>query len=163
MPPARVGVARCGLPVYGQIRGRYPPPAAEPGEGEALMRVDRLDHLVLTVASIEATVEFYTRILGMDVVTFGPGRIALTFGTSKINLHQAGKEFEPKALRPTPGSADVCLIVEDNIAEVLAELTAAGVPVEEGPVERTGASGPIISCYLRDPDLNLIELSNYLP
>jgi catechol 2,3-dioxygenase-like lactoylglutathione lyase family enzyme len=126
------------------------------------MRVDRLDHFVLTVASIEATVEFYTRVLGMDVVTFGPGRTALTFGTSKINL-QAGHEFEPKALRPTPGSADVCLIVDDDIAQVLAELATAGVPVEQGPVERTGASGPIISCYLRDPDHNLIELSNYLP
>jgi catechol 2,3-dioxygenase-like lactoylglutathione lyase family enzyme len=118
---------------------------------------------VLTVASIEATVEFYTRVLGMDVVTFGPGRTALTFGTSKINLHQAGHEFEPKALRPTPGSADVCLIVDDDIAQVLAALATAGVPVEQGPVERTGASGPIISCYLRDPDHNLIELSNYLP
>ncbi len=127
------------------------------------MRVDRLDHLVLTVASIEATVEFYTRVLGMEVMTFGAGRTALAFGTSKINLHQAGKEFEPKALRPTPGSADLCLIVEDDIAEVLAELAAVGVPVEQGPVERTGAAGPIISCYLRDPDRNLIELSNYRP
>jgi catechol 2,3-dioxygenase-like lactoylglutathione lyase family enzyme len=127
------------------------------------MRVDRLDHLVLTVASIEATVEFYTRVLGMDVVIFGSGRTALTFGTSKINLHQAGREFEPKALRPTPGSADVCLIVDDDMAQVLAELATAGVPVEQGPVERTGASGPIISCYLRDPDHNLVELSNYLP
>ena len=127
------------------------------------MRVDRLDHLVLTVASIEATVEFYTRVLGMGVMTFGAGRTALAFGTCKINLHQAGKEFEPKALRPTPGSADLCLIVEDDIPEVLAELAAAGVPVEQGPVERSGAAGPIISCYLRDPDRNLIELSNYLP
>jgi catechol 2,3-dioxygenase-like lactoylglutathione lyase family enzyme len=127
------------------------------------VRVGRLDHLVLTVASIEATVEFYTRVLGMEVMTFGAGRTALAFGTSKINLHQAGKEFEPKALRPTPGSADLCLIVEDDIAEILAELAAAGVPVEQGPVERTGAAGPIISCYLRDPDRNLIELSNYRP
>ena len=127
------------------------------------MRVDRLDHLVLTVASIEAAVEFYTRVLGMEAVIFGSGRTALSFGTSKINLHQAGKEFEPKALHPTPGSADVCLIVEDDITDVLAELAATGVAVEEGPVERTGAAGPIISCYLRDPDRNLIELSNYLP
>jgi catechol 2,3-dioxygenase-like lactoylglutathione lyase family enzyme len=127
------------------------------------MRVDRLDHLVLTVASVEATVEFYTRVLGMKVVTFGPGRTALAFGISKINLHQAGREFEPKARRPTPGSADVCLIVEDDITEVLAQMAAAGVPVEEGPVQRTGATGPIVSCYLRDPDHNLIELSNYLP
>ena len=127
------------------------------------MRVDRLDHLVLTVASIEATVDFYTRVLGMGVVTCGPVRTALTFGGSKINLHQAGREFEPKARRPTPGSADVCLIVDDDITEVLAQLAAAGIPVEEGPVERTGATGPIVSCYLRDPDHNLIELSNSLP
>ena len=127
------------------------------------MRIDRLDHLVLTVASIEAAAEFYTRVLGMGVVTFGAGRTALTFGTSKINLHEAGKEFEPKARRPTPGSADICLIVEDGIAEVMAELAAAGVGTEEGPVPRTGATGPITSCYLRDPDGNLIELSNYSP
>jgi catechol 2,3-dioxygenase-like lactoylglutathione lyase family enzyme len=127
------------------------------------VRVDRLDHLVLTVADIGATVGFYTRVLGMKAVTFGPGRTALTFGTSKINLHEAGKEFEPKARRPTPGSADICLIVEDGIAEVMAELAAAGVGIEEGPVPRTGATGPITSCYLRDPDGNLIELSNYRP
>ena len=125
------------------------------------MHIDRLDHLVLTVASIEAAAEFYTRVLGMGVVTFGAGRTALTFGTSKINLHEAGKEFEPKARRPTPGSADICLIVEDGITEVMAELAAAGVDTEEGPVPRTGATGPITSCYLRDPDGNLIELSNY--
>ena len=125
------------------------------------MRIDRLDHLVLTVASIEAAAEFYTRVLGMEVVTFGAGRTALAFGTSKINLHEAGKEFEPKARRPTPGSADICLIVEDGITEVMAELAAAGVDTEEGPVPRTGATGPITSCYLRDPDGNLIELSNY--
>ena len=125
------------------------------------MRIDRLDHLVLTVASIEAAAEFYTRVLGMGVMTFGAGRTALTFGTSKINLHEAGKEFEPKARRPTPGSADICLIVEDGITEVMAELAAAGVDTEEGPVPRTGATGPITSCYLRDPDGNLIELSNY--
>jgi catechol 2,3-dioxygenase-like lactoylglutathione lyase family enzyme len=127
------------------------------------VRIDRLDHLVLTVASIEAAAEFYTQVLGMGVVTFGAGRTALTFGTSKINLHEAGKEFEPKARRPTPGSADICLIVEDGIAEVMAELAAAGVGIEEGPVPRTGATGPITSCYLRDPDGNLIELSNYRP
>ena len=127
------------------------------------MRVDRLDHLVLTVASIEATVEFYTRVLGMGVVTFGAGRTALTFGTSKINLHETGREIEPKALHPTPGSADICLIVDDGIADVIAQLAVAGVPVEAGPVERTGATGPIVSCYLRDPDHNLIELSNYVP
>lgn len=127
------------------------------------MRVDRLDHLVLTVADIGATVGFYTQVLGMKAVTFGPGRTALTFGISKINLHEAGREFEPKALRPTPGSADVCLVVDDDIGEVIAELAAAGIAIEEGPVARTGATGPIVSCYIRDPDQNLIELSNYAP
>jgi catechol 2,3-dioxygenase-like lactoylglutathione lyase family enzyme len=125
------------------------------------VRVNRLDHLVLTVASIDATVSFYTQVLGMQAVTFGAGRTALTFGTSKINLHEAGREFEPKALRPTPGSADICLIVDDDIGELIAELTDAGITIEEGPVARTGATGPIVSCYLRDPDQNLIELSNY--
>ncbi len=127
------------------------------------MNVNRLDHLVLTVASIDVTVDFYTRVLGMEAITFGAGRTALRFGTSKINLHEAGKEFEPKALRPTPGSADICLIVDDDIATVIAELTGAGITIEEGPVARTGATGPIVSCYLRDPDQNLIELSNYPP
>ena len=115
------------------------------------MRIDRLDHLVLTVASIDATVEFYTRVLGMDVVRFGAGRTALRFGTSKINLHEAGREFEPKARRPTPGSADLCLIVAEDLADVMAELTARGIAIEEGPVERTGATGSIVSCYLRIP------------
>jgi catechol 2,3-dioxygenase-like lactoylglutathione lyase family enzyme len=125
------------------------------------VQIDRLDHLVLTVASIDATVEFYTRVLGMDVVRFGAGRTALRFGTSKINLHEAGREFEPKAHRPTPGSADLCLIVAEDLADVMAELTAHSIAIEAGPVERTGATGSIVSCYLRDPDQNLIELSNY--
>lgn len=127
------------------------------------MNVNRLDHLVLTVASIEVSVDFYTRVLGMEAITFGTGRTALRFGTSKINLHEAGQEFEPKALRPTPGSADICLIVDDDIATVIADLAGAGITIEEGPVDRTGATGPIVSCYLRDPDHNLIELSNYAP
>jgi catechol 2,3-dioxygenase-like lactoylglutathione lyase family enzyme len=91
------------------------------------------------------------------------GRSVICFGTSKINLHEVGQEFKPKALRLTPGSADICLIVDDDIADVIAQLAAAGVSLEEGPVERSGATGPIVSCYLRDPDHNLIELSNYLP
>ncbi|MFI0820088.1 VOC family protein [Streptomyces sp. NPDC021098] len=98
----------------------------------------------------------------MTPVTFKGGRRALSFGQSKINLHQAGNEFEPKAQRTTPGSADLCLIVDDPIDRVLDELADLAVAVEEGPVERTGATGPIISVYLRDPDHNLIELSNYL-
>ncbi|MFJ5109476.1 VOC family protein [Streptomyces sp. NPDC088551] len=125
------------------------------------MRVERLDHLVLTVADIEATVDFYTRVLGMEPVVFGDGRRALAFGQSKINLHQAGHEFEPKAARPTPGSADLCFVVADPLERVIAELAAQGVPVEEGPVERTGALGPFVSVYVRDPDGNLVELSHY--
>jgi catechol 2,3-dioxygenase-like lactoylglutathione lyase family enzyme len=125
------------------------------------MKVNRFDHVVLTVASIDATVDFYTRVLGMEALSFGAGRTALRFGASKINLHQAGHEFEPKADRPTPGSMDLCFIVDDPIEDVMAQLTAAGLAIEEGPVPRTGATGDIISCYLRDPDGNLIELSNY--
>src|SRR3954447_13662285 len=127
------------------------------------MRIDRLDHLVLTVADIEATVGFYTRVLGMRAVTFGEGRRALVFGQSKINLHEAGREFEPKADRPTPGSADVCLISPDPLDRLIDELADLGVAVEEGPVDRTGATGPIVSVYIRDPDRNLIEISNYRP
>ena len=125
------------------------------------MLVNRFDHVVLTVASIDATVDFYTRVLGMTAVTFGDDRTALRFGDSKINLHQAGHEFEPKARHSAPGSMDLCFIVDDPIEDVLAQLAAAGVAVEEGPVARTGATGKIVSCYLRDPDGNLIELSNY--
>ena len=125
------------------------------------MNISRLDHLVLTVSDLDATVRFYTRVLGMEELTFGAGRRALRFGESKINLHQVGHEFEPKAHRPTPGSADLCFIVEQPVAAVAAELTAAGIVLVEGPVERTGARGPITSVYVRDPDGNLIELSNY--
>lgn len=126
------------------------------------MRIDRLDHLVLTVHDLDATVAFYTKVLGMEAVTFRGGRRALTFGHSKINLHEAGHEFEPKAARPTPGSADLCLIVDGPVKRIIAELASHGVPLEEGPVERTGATGPIVSVYVRDPDDNLIELSNYV-
>lgn len=126
------------------------------------MRIESLDHLVLTVADPAATVRFYTSVLGMTEHTFGNGRTALLFGRSKINLHEAGHELEPKAARPTPGSADVCLLVSTPIDEIVAELRAAGVGVVEGPVERTGATGPIMSVYVRDPDDNLIELSNLL-
>ncbi|MGO4126208.1 VOC family protein [Inquilinus sp. YAF38] len=124
------------------------------------MRIDHLDHLVLTVASIEATCDFYARALGMQVETFGQGRKALRFGDQKINLHQAGREFEPKALRPIPGSADLCFIAATPLEEVMAHLQRLGIAIEEGPVPRTGATGPIRSVYLRDPDANLIEISN---
>ncbi len=125
------------------------------------MRIDRLDHLVLTVESIEATVAFYERVLGMTGVTFGPGRTALEFGRSKINLHQRGHEFDPKARRPTPGSGDLCFVVDGPLEAVLAELEASGTPVEVGPVARAGALGPMRSCYVRDPDGNLVELACY--
>jgi catechol 2,3-dioxygenase-like lactoylglutathione lyase family enzyme len=128
----------------------------------AAMDIDRLDHLVLTVADIDATVEFYTRVLGFNVVTFGKGRKALTFGRQKFNLHQRGKEFEPKANAPTPGAIDLCLIASTPLEQVIAELKARDIAIEEGPIDRTGATGPIRSVYLRDPDLNLIEISNYL-
>jgi catechol 2,3-dioxygenase-like lactoylglutathione lyase family enzyme len=125
------------------------------------MRIDRLDHLVLTVADIDRTVRFYCDVLGMQVSVFGGGRTALTFGRSKINLHQVGREFKPNALHAVPGSADLCLITEDPLENVLAELAGHGIPVTEGPVQRTGALGPLSSVYVRDPDGNLIEISNY--
>ena len=127
------------------------------------MRIDALDHLVLTVRSIEATCAFYSSVLGMKAVKFGAGRMALAFGSQKINLHQQGNEFEPKAHRPTPGSGDICLITSVSIASVIAHLQECAVEVVEGPVERTGATGKLLSVYFRDPDLNLIEVSNYMP
>ncbi len=119
-----------------------------------------LDHLVLTVASIPISCEFYERVLGMTVTTFGDGRTALAFGNQKINLHEAGKEFEPKSALPTPGSGDLCFIVDDlNAAEH--HVRSCGVAIEQGPVARSGARGPITSVYLRDPDGNLLELAQY--
>ncbi len=128
---------------------------------DVAVRIERIDHLVLTVADVEATCAFYHRVLGMEAVTFGTGRKALVFGNQKINLHQAGREFEPKAMRPTPGSADLCLILATPFDMVAAHLAACGVDVEEGPIERTGAVGPITSLYFRDPDGNLIEVATY--
>jgi len=125
------------------------------------MRIERLDHLVLTVRDIAATCDFYSKVLGMEVVTFGAGRKALAFGRQKFNLHEAGREFEPKADRPTPGSADLCLIADGPLNDVIDHLRACGVPLLEGPVKRTGALGPITSVYFRDPDQNLIEVSTY--
>ncbi|BEV03339.1 VOC family protein [Chryseobacterium gambrini] len=125
------------------------------------MKIKNIDHLVLTVADIEKTVDFYTSILGFEVVTFVENRKALTFGNQKINLHQKGKEFEPKAEHPTCGSADLCFISETDIHKVLQELKEKNIEIIEGIVERTGALGKIQSVYFRDPDLNLIEISNY--
>ena len=125
------------------------------------MQIDRLDHLVLTVADLDATLAFYVGLLGMRRVDFGDGRIALAFGRQKINLHLSGREFEPKAGRVMPGSADLCLITSTPLERVVAELEAAGVAIIDGPAARTGAIGPIRSVYCRDPDANLIEISNY--
>lgn len=125
------------------------------------MRVVGIDHLVLTVASIEATVAFYERVLGMQQEIFGADkRTALRFGPHKINLHQVDRTFEPKSLRPTPGSADLCFLVDD-IGTVASRLAASGIAILEGPVGRAGARGLMTSYYVRDPDHNLIELSAY--
>ena len=125
------------------------------------MKLDRLDHLVLTVRNIETTCTFYSNVLGMEVVTFENGRKALSFGSQKINLQEAGKEFEPKASRPTPGSVDLCFTTTTPIDEVVKRLELSKVRILEGPVKRTGALGQMLSVYVRDPDLNLIEVSNY--
>ena len=124
------------------------------------MKIDSLDHLVLTVRDIDATVDFYQRVLGMEAVTFGAGRRALAFGRQKINLHPVSAPLKPHAEAPTPGSADLCLLTSTPIPDVVAHLGCIGVIIEEGPVPRTGATGPILSVYFRDPDGNLIEVSN---
>jgi catechol 2,3-dioxygenase-like lactoylglutathione lyase family enzyme len=140
-----------------------PDPAGQPGPERPMppVTITRLDHLVLTVTDLGQTAGFYQRVLGMRPVTFGAGRRALEFGASKINLHQAGQEITPHAARPAPGSADLCLITTAPPGQVLAHLDALGVPVEDGPVPRTGARGPITSIYIRDPDGNLIEIASY--
>ena len=122
--------------------------------------ISSIDHFVLTAGDVEATIDFYTRVLGMTAETFGAGRRALTFGDQKINLHQAGAEFEPKARLATPGSADFCLLSKVPVAEIAEHLAAEGVEVIEGPVEKTGAAGALLSIYFRDPDGNLVEVSN---
>jgi len=126
------------------------------------MRIEVLDHLVLTVADIGRTRDFYERVLGMEPVVFGEGRHALAFGAQKINLHEAGQEFEPKASVLTPGSADLCFLTNASVAEVVEHLEANSVEIIEGPVRRTGATGPIMSVYFRDPDGNLLEVSGRL-
>jgi catechol 2,3-dioxygenase-like lactoylglutathione lyase family enzyme len=129
--------------------------------GEITMNVKRLDHFVLTVKNLSATCCFYKNVLGMEEVTFSNGRKALQFGEQKINLHEHGNEFEPKAVMATPGSADLCFITKDPLEDVLIHLKECGIHVIEGPVERTGALGKILSVYIADPDGNLIEISNY--
>lgn len=125
------------------------------------MNISHLDHLVLTVKNINTTCTFYSQVLGMEIVTFGEGRKALRFGHQKINLHEVGKEFEPKAEKPSSGSADLCFITDNPLSDVVEHFNQLGVSIEEGPIKRTGAIGPITSVYIRDPDGNLIEVSNY--
>ncbi len=122
--------------------------------------IERIDHLVLTVADITATVAFYTRVLGFEAVE-KDGRWSLHFGRQKMNLHQTDHTFEPKAAKPTPGSGDLCFIAAITLEQVQEHLRAAGVAIEEGPVARTGAMGPMTSLYMRDPDGNLLEISSY--
>jgi catechol 2,3-dioxygenase-like lactoylglutathione lyase family enzyme len=124
--------------------------------------IETIDHLVLTVASIEESLKFYTRCLGMTEVTFGSGRKALAFGRHKINLHQRGHEFLPHARHATPGSADLCFLASVPLEQAILRLRENGVAIEKGPVERTGAMGTIRSVYLRDPDGNLLEISEYV-
>ena len=124
------------------------------------MELSKLDHLVLTVKDIEKTTSFYVSVMGMKKEVFGQGRVALKYGNQKINLHEFGNEFEPKAKKPTPGSADLCFITKTPLNEAMTQVTSCGVEIIEGPVERTGAKGPIRSFYFRDPDHNLIEVAN---
>lgn len=126
-----------------------------------MLGISHLDHLVLTVSDVKKTCEFYEKVLGFEIVTFGQGRRAMAFGKQKFNLHQAGQELEPKALRPTPGSMDLCLITSLALEIVVEKLKLAAVPIEAGPITRTGTQGPILSVYIRDPDHNLIEISSY--
>lgn len=125
------------------------------------MKIDSIDHLVLTVKDIETTCDFYMKVLGMEVVTFGENRKALAFGSQKINLQRLGRESQFIAAKPTPGSADVCFITSVPIPDVIAHLSASGVTLIGGPLERNGARGLMTSIYFRDPDMNLIEVSNY--
>ena len=126
------------------------------------MNISRIDHIVLTVNNIAATVQFYELVLGMQSQTFGDGRVALKFGQQKINLHEYGNEFEPKAGTPSPGSQDLCFITDDMLTAAMDHVRSLEVEILEGPVKRTGAMGSIESFYFRDPDLNLIEVAVYL-
>lgn len=126
-----------------------------------MIKINRLDHLVLTVKDINKTVDFYTQILGMEKEIFKGTRVALKFGNQKINLHQLGNEFEPKAFNIKDGSADLCFIIDTPLSEAKNHIESLGIKIIEGIVSRTGALGEIESIYLRDPDKNLIELSNY--
>src|SRR5258706_279944 len=126
------------------------------------MKIESLDHLVLTVRNVEDTCHFYSKVLGMDIEIFESGRRALTFGTQKINLHELGSERKPHAMHPTLGSADLCFISETELTAVMEHLKPFGVKIVEGPVERTGATGKLRSIYFNDPDGNLIEVAELI-
>ncbi len=126
-----------------------------------MLTIDRIDHIVITAFDVERTVDFYSKVMGMEPITFAGGRRGLAFGRQKINLHQSGREFEPKALKPMPGSMDLCFITETPLEQVIVHLKSHGVVIAQGPVEKTGALGTMMSVYFRDPDGNLIEVSNY--
>lgn len=124
------------------------------------MKVNKLDHLVITAKNLDRTMAFYTRVLGMELMTFADGRKALQFGAQKINLHEAEKEFEPHARNPLPGSADLCFITETPMPLIISHLDSCDIPVIAGPVKKSGATGPLLSIYIHDPDGNLIEIAN---
>ncbi|XP_037318568.2 glyoxalase domain-containing protein 5 isoform X2 [Pungitius pungitius] len=156
--PGRDGVTEPGRMAL--LRNVYIQRLGVRGKQSCPIQVSRLDHLVLTVKSVTDTINFYSSVLGMEVVSFKGTRKALAFGQQRFNLHQLGQEFEPKAKHPTAGSADLCLLTRTPLATVAAHLKVCGVQIEEGPVERSGAVGNITSLYFRDPDHNLIEVSN---
>ncbi len=126
------------------------------------MKVKKIDHLVLTTNDIEQTINFYTTILGMELIFIEDERKALRFGKQKINLHKAGQEISPHARHPMPGSTDLCFITETSIEQVVEHLNSCGITILNGPTKRIGATGPLLSIYIQDPDGNLIEISNHL-
>ncbi len=124
------------------------------------IRIKSLDHLVVTASDLQATIEFYTRVLGMEHVEFGNGLHAVHFGEQKFNLHDALTDVSPKARKIVPGSEDICLLTDTPIADVKSHIESCGIEIEEGPVSRQGAAGTLLSVYFRDPDGNLVEVAN---
>lgn len=127
-----------------------------------MINIERIDHVVMTTLDIDRTCAFYSKVLGIETTTFGEGRRSLAFGAHKLNLHEFGKEPAPRAAQPKPGSLDICLTTSTKLSDVVAHLRSCEVPIIEGPVKRTGALGQLTSVYIRDPDLNLIEVSSYV-
>ena len=165
-PPRGPGVEACAGQAVLHSRSPLGEELAHCGQSQGIwdncsVRITGIDHIVLTVHSIEASVDFYSRVLGMEIITFGHGRTALRFGDQKINLHAADDPIAPHATQPIPGSADLCLVADGTIDEIREHLAAKAVPVELGLVKRTGARGAIRSLYVRDPDRNLVEIALY--